>query len=250
MSLAISDSPSCARALLQKLTACRTRCDWEQAASLAAEMQSLGQATARFARRPAGLAPHHAAECPPSVRPAAEPPASKATRTPAQAAGCMTGDSQAGLLGHVAKAVAACRQSRSALSLLLLELGSADDLVLTHGLETFHQLRARLEAACRHIDHERTVCLPYNNAGFAVILVGCDRQLAVRLGNQLIEQVSRNACDVEAGRHFAPVICAGAATVGMPPKNFPPKDLMIAADRCLNGCRASGGGVVKSIEIY
>ncbi len=41
MSLAISDSPSCARALLQKLTACRTRCDWEQAASLAAELPAV-----------------------------------------------------------------------------------------------------------------------------------------------------------------------------------------------------------------
>jgi hypothetical protein len=34
------------------------------------------------------------------------------------------------------------------------------------------------------------------------------------------------------------------------PKNFPPRDLLEGADRCLYASHASGGGVVKSIEIY
>ena len=38
--------------------------------------------------------------------------------------------------------------------------------------------------------------------------------------------------------------------VSLPPKNFPPKDLLLAANRCVYGSSASGGGVVKSIEIY
>ena len=42
----------------------------------------------------------------------------------------------------------------------------------------------------------------------------------------------------------------GVATVAQPPKNFPPRDLLDGADRCLYASHASGGGVVKSIEIY
>ena len=42
---------------------------------------------------------------------------------------------------------------------------------------------------------------------------------------------------------------AGVATVAPPPKNFP-RDLLDGADRCLYASHASGGGVVKSIEIY
>jgi GGDEF domain-containing protein len=45
-------------------------------------------------------------------------------------------------------------------------------------------------------------------------------------------------------------ISVGAATVALPPKNFPPEDLLAAAERCLYGSAASGGNVVKSIEIY
>ena len=42
----------------------------------------------------------------------------------------------------------------------------------------------------------------------------------------------------------------GVATVAQPPKNFPPRDLLDGAERCLYASHASGGGVVKSIEIY
>ena len=44
-------------------------------------------------------------------------------------------------------------------------------------------------------------------------------------------------------------LSVGVATVPVPPKNFSPEDLLNAADHCLYGSRASGGGVVKSIEI-
>jgi GGDEF domain-containing protein len=122
--------------------------------------------------------------------------------------------------------------------------------VLTHGLKGFRQLRSALEKACRSIDHKPATCLSHGEAGFAVILAGCDRQLAVRLGNQLIERITRGAAAGGAGKHSGPAIGVGAATVSMPPKNFPAKDLLQAANRCLYGSDASGGGVVKSIEIY
>ena len=150
----------------------------------------------------------------------------------------------------MAGAAVVCRQSRCPLSLLLVELGGADELVLTHGLQGFRQLRSALEKACRSVDHEPATCLPHGEAGFAVILAGCDRQLAVRLGNQLIEQMARGTAVTGTGKHSGPAVGVGAATVCMPPKNFPAKDLLLAANRCVYGSHASGGGGGKSIEIY
>ena len=37
-------------------------------------------------------------------------------------------------------------------------------------------------------------------------------------------------------------------TLALPPKNFPPQQLIDAAQRCLTGVQLSGGNAVKSIE--
>ena len=42
----------------------------------------------------------------------------------------------------------------------------------------------------------------------------------------------------------------GVAAISVPPRNFLPASLLEGAQRCLYASRASGGGVVKSIEIY
>jgi hypothetical protein len=42
----------------------------------------------------------------------------------------------------------------------------------------------------------------------------------------------------------------GVATIALPTKNFLPATLLDGASRCLYGSHASGGTVVKSIEIY
>lgn len=170
---------------------------------------------------------------------------------PAVARGpCRSPDSDRGLLSHLAAAAAICRQSRCPLSLLLAELSHADELVLTRGMEGFRQLRSILERACRGLDHDQLTCLPHGEAGFAAILKGCDRQLAVRLGNRLIEHVTRGSTATEGDKRPLASVSVGAATVCMPSKNFPARDLIQAANRCLYGSHSSGGGVVKSIEIF
>ena len=58
-----------------------------------------------------------------------------------------------GLLGRLGLAVTACRQSRSPLSLLLVELDHTDELLLVLGVEGFDALRRLLESACGRLDH-------------------------------------------------------------------------------------------------
>lgn len=206
--------------------------NWEQAstgspcepAPLPAEMWRLGDATARLL--PAG----------PAKPPREDRPATTEVRW--------------SLLQQLTDSVALCRRLRCPLSLLLIELGRADEVVLRHGLSEFHQIRSAVETTCRTLDHERAICIPYGEAGFAVVLPDCDRQWAVRLGNQVLDGFARSSVTASATTPAAPGIGVGAATVSLPPKNFPAKDLLVAASRCLFGSHASGRGVVKSIEIY
>jgi GGDEF domain-containing protein len=154
------------------------------------------------------------------------------------------------LNSKLAAAVAACRLARCALSFVLLELDRVDDLIASRGIEGFQLLMKTLRNACWAIGYPKMVCLPHGEAGFAIILPHCERRKAVEIGNELIQAIN----------HLAPVglsrssrtasLSVGVATVAMPPKNFPSRDLFATASRCLYGSHASGGGVVKSLEIY
>lgn len=153
-------------------------------------------------------------------------------------------------LGRLAMAVAACRQTRSPLSLLVVELVGSVELTLTCGREGFGRVMHLLERACAGLDHPNSVLLPLGETGLAVILPDCDRRQAVVLGHQVLEAMRRSVAKWAAPGGMIPAVAAGVASVAMPPKNFPAPDLWNAAQRCLNGSRACGGGVVKSIEIY
>jgi HD-like signal output (HDOD) protein/GGDEF domain-containing protein len=155
----------------------------------------------------------------------------------------MKDDATAELERKLDAAIASCRHSRSPLSLLLVELEQHDELV--YSCDSI----VRLESACRGLDHPRIICDPYHQAGFAVILPECDRQQAVELGGRVLQAFAQLTSFVSPD---GPVlnVGVGAAAVSLPPKNFRAEQLLAAAKRCLYGSHASGGTVVKSIEVY
>ena len=151
-----------------------------------------------------------------------------------------------GLLARMTVSIAACRQSRCALSLLLVRLENTGDLMLTQGPESIRSLQYLLKTLCEKVDHEEAVCATHGNDGCALILPDCERRDAVVMGNQLINDIAR----ITSGSGHRPIaISVGVAAVGLPPKNFAASQLFEGADRCLYGSSASGGGVVKSIEL-
>ena len=83
-------------------------------------------------------------------------------------------------------------------------------------------------------------------------IAGCSRPTiqAVELGNELLRTVRLLVERQFAGGPLPVTISVGAATVAAPRKNFPPHDLIEAAERCLYGGHVGGGNAVKSIEIY
>ncbi len=164
---------------------------------------------------------------------------------------CAVATADPGLLGRLEAAVAACRQMRCPLSLLLIQFDDVDELIITRGVEGFSHLRQMLSTVCEHVEHPGSVCVPQDDTCFALVLPDCERRQALELGTQLIDTIGR-VRPVGMGDHTEsrpPGLSAGVATVSVPPKNFPAGDLLAGAQRCLRGSRASGGGV-KSIEIY
>ena len=126
-----------------------------------------------------------------------------------------------GLLVQLETVVAACRQTRRPLSLLLVELSDTDDLLVKRGLEGVHGMRRSLESLCRNIDHRCAICQPYGDFGFAVILADCDRQMAVRLGNQLIQDVDRLSSQGSPDDRPIVGLSVGVATVALPAEELP-----------------------------
>ncbi len=185
---------------------------------------------------------------PPAASPQRRPAVQETAAPPAQRCAEVEPDRVA--LSRLAMAVAACRQARSPLSLLLVELVGSEELTFAWGREGFGRVMHLLESACTGLEHPRAILLPIGEAGFALILPDCDRRLAVELGHQVLETMRRAMAKWAEPGGMMPAIAAGVASVAMPPKNFPAPDLWNAAQRCLNGSRACGGGVVKSIEIY
>ena len=155
-----------------------------------------------------------------------------------------------GSLGQLSAAVTACRRNRCPLSLMLAELDDVDELPVVCGVDGLGKVCRLLEAACRGLDHDCAICLPHGEAGFAVVLPDCDRSSAIKLGHKLLERVKHLYTNDVSAAATTIGVSIGVATLSLPPKNFPPNDLFEGATRCLYGSHASGGGVVKSIEIY
>ncbi len=157
---------------------------------------------------------------------------------------------EATLAERIAETAAYCRQSRKALSLVLVELTHADELKQRRGEDGFKLLVRFLERLCVNSAQPDAFCLPRGESGFAVALPGFDRKAAIEYGDELIQMTQRSQAGGDSSEARALGISVGLASVAMVPKNFPAMELFTAADRCLYGSRASGGGTVKSIEIY
>jgi GGDEF domain-containing protein len=106
----------------------------------------------------------------------------------------------------------------------------------------------RVFRACDGIDHDPPAqCIDLADGRWMLLLIDCDRRQAVDYGQQLLRAI-RLSTQPKTDARLS--ISVGAASVAMPSANFPPKDLLTAAERCLQAALTSGGDVLKSIEIY
>lgn len=222
---------------------------------LLAGVESLNEAVSQLDRQPALLpqpsrdrvraAPHAVDELPTADAPWQR---GSVQMLPTGGLGSPVED-DAALLARLRVAVSACRQIRSALSLLLIEIDRYDELTFQGGDTMSASVVLRLESLCRGLEHPGLMCQRMREARFGVILPKCDRRQAVEIGNQLRLRL-RNS--VASARELAAgplTISIGISAVNVPPRNFASEDLVESADRCLRGVASSGGDGLKSIEL-
>ena len=133
------------------------------------------------------------------------------------------------------RAVHACRQARSTLSLVLVSQESNESGATISGAQA-----ARVAYAA--LDHAAFSVVPLDSHRLALVLANCERNTAV--------QIARALQDLVTADDALGTLSGGVATVSVPSKNFDPAHLVESADRCLYGSLVSGGNQIKSINVY
>jgi HD-like signal output (HDOD) protein len=156
--------------------------------------------------------------------------------------------SEPGLAGRVAAAINRCRLARGPLSLALVAVDGYSDLLLTLGpggaADLVHWLRRDLGTWAG----QRAPAALAGEATFAMVWENCSRSDAVETVRQALDNAKSWRMPGSVGQDLEISLSAGVATLALPPKNFPPQQLIDAAQRCLSGAQLSGGGTSKSIE--
>lgn len=147
-------------------------------------------------------------------------------------------------------AVAGCRRRRTALSLLLVEIDAFDELSLDVGPKQAARLARAIGESAARLTGEQLVCVEFGDCRLALIVENCDRQQAVMAGRQLVDAIHHRRFTPGGANGLGVTLSIGVSTVSVPARNFPSRDLVDAAERCLGGARSAGGDAVKSIEIY
>lgn len=213
------------------------------------EMQTMAQAVNRLTERPT-VAPKVADETHTTESDSAPGLRSDKRFDEASASVSKVATEDVRLNAHLTAAVAACRQARCPLSLLLVDLDDYESLIFQLGLDGGRMLFDRLHSLCQQIDHPGSRCLVAGEGRLALVVPNCDRQEAASLGRELVGQVQSWTRHKTMADSPTASISVGAASVSCVAKNFPYRDLLESADRCVYAAHHSGGNSVKSIEIY
>lgn len=163
-------------------------------------------------------------------------------------AGCQNSspqDSAAKLIEKTSQCTVRCRHQRETLSLTLLEV----DGLASWCSDDSYEMGAwtqRLIAVVQELGDARFELVVLEPGRLALLQPGQDRGASVALAKQVLQGMCRRAVG-SPGSGIS--LSAGIASMGVPPKNFAPEDLIHAARRCLSAAQASGGGSLKSIDI-
>jgi HD-like signal output (HDOD) protein/GGDEF domain-containing protein len=151
-----------------------------------------------------------------------------------------------GLVGRIAAAIASGRQQHRPVSLVLIEIDRYSDWVFALGPERAAAAERLLQAAATQLSPQGGKCLAIGEARYA-LLWDCDRREAAQSGRLLAQALAQ--WWEQRQEAAALTVSIGIATLAFPSKNFPPRELLTPAQRCLSAAILSGGNCVKSIEV-
>jgi HD-like signal output (HDOD) protein len=151
-----------------------------------------------------------------------------------------------GLPSRAGAAIQRCRQNRAPLSLVLFEIDRFSDLLLPLGPAKTADLVYRLQAALAAWCVNRAEAIVVSDSRLAMLWEACPRSDGVRQARAILSAVkpwSRGEFPLASEL----TLSGGLATLECASKNYPPSELIDAAERCLVGAQLSGGDTVKSI---
>jgi GGDEF domain-containing protein len=147
-------------------------------------------------------------------------------------------------------AVAACRQSRRPLSLLLLAMDNHADYVFTQGLQEAEAVLRALHEECLALAVPGQSIHRLTDDRWACILPGVDRQEVAGMAARMVRTFAGRAGSADSAEPWPATASAGAAAVDLPSKNFPAEELLDRAASCLDAALQCGGNQAKTIGVY
>lgn len=151
-----------------------------------------------------------------------------------------------GLVGRIAAAIVSGRQQHRPVTLVLFEIDRYSDWVFALGPERAAAGQRLLQAAAMQLSPQGGKCQAIGEARYA-LLWDCDRREAAQSGRLLAQAIEQ--WWEQRQEAAALTVSLGIATLAFPSKNFPPRELLVPAERCLSAAIMSGGNCVKSIEV-
>jgi HD-like signal output (HDOD) protein len=152
----------------------------------------------------------------------------------------------AGLPGLVSGAVGRCRAARCPVTLALVEIDEYSNLLLQLGPTPTSELVHWLRLGLADWTGQRVPVSLVGDACFALLWEDCSRSDAVRAMRQALVD-AKHWWELRSTTRCELTLSAGLATLEFPPRNFPARQLIDAARRCLSGAQLSGGDTLKSI---
>ena len=211
------------------------------------------QATAAHAARPTSE-PKQAerrADAPSEMRTPLNFPQHKSAHTPPQTTNAAPHRAAAdpGLIGRLSSVLQACRQTRSPVTLALLQIDHLADAQFVCGIDSSQRFLERFRRHLAEVTGGLGPCLQLNSGHFALLWGECTRSEALSTLRSVQQSLPewQEECMSSDTVHLS--LSAGVATLALPSRNFPPLELVTAAERCLDAALHAGGNLLKSIEL-
>ncbi|WP_254513457.1 HDOD domain-containing protein [Anatilimnocola floriformis] len=176
-------------------------------------------------------------------------PPRKPSTPPSTSSAAQKAAADPGLIGRLSGVLQTCRQQRTPVTLALLQIDHLSDAQFLCGVPTSLLFLERFRRHLAEATGGLGPCLQLNSGHFALLWGDCTRSDALATLRTVQQSLPawQEECMPSDNVHLS--LSAGVATLALPSRNFPPQELVTAAERCLDAAKLAGGNQLKSIEL-